>query len=453
MVIIINKTKANLGKNMSDDVRVKGNDAKLRRDIGVLAAGFLVLNGVIGAGIFGLPGRLVEQAGMWGPWLIVIFGAFIITVAWTFASIASYFDTTGGPVAYANRAFGPLVGFQTGWLLYIGRVSAIAANINVLFNYAAYLWEGASGEITRGIMFFIIIGGITVVNVMGIKKATQVLNVITLFKLIPILLLILLAIPHLTPDGVLPGDLPSFDDSSGLVLLILYAFVGFEGALVTAGETKNPKKTIPQALISGILVITAIYFTVSFTYANVIRDGGGNTPLVEMAEVLIGPAGGVIIIITAIFSILGNAMAIVVAAPRMTFAMAEEGTIPKWFGEVHDQYATPANSITFLGVLAFLLAISGTFVYLAIASTLARMVAYAICMVSIHNIRKKADPETRADATKMPGGYIIPGIAFVVCLFAISQSTLQSWIYMFIFVFIGSALYYLQPRRTGGRNE
>ncbi len=434
---------------MSDDVGAQGNDAKLKRDIGVLAAGFLVLNGVIGAGIFGLPGRLVEQAGILGPWLIVIFGAFIITVAWTFAAIASYFNKTGGPVAYANRAFGPLVGFQTGWLLYIGRVSAIAANINVLFNYAAYLWDAASGEIVRGIMFFIIIGGITVVNVMGIKKAMQVLNVITLFKLIPIILLILLAIPHLTPEGVLPGDLPSFDDSSGLVLLILYAFVGFEGALVTAGETKNPKKTIPRALISGILVITAIYFTVSLTYANVVKDGGGDTPLVEMAEVLIGPVGGVIIIITAIFSILGNAMAIVVAAPRMTFAMAEEGTIPKWFGEVHDQYATPANSIVFLGVLAFLLAISGTFVYLAIASTLARMIAYAICMVSIHNIRKKADLQTRADATKLPGGYIIPAIAFVVCLFAISQSTMQSWIYMFIFVLIGSVLYYLQRRHTG----
>ena len=168
---------------MSRDATVLDNDKKLKRDIGIFATGFLVLNGVIGAGIFGLPGRLVEQAGMFGPWLIILFGAFIITVAWTFASIASYFNTTGGPVAYAHRAFGPLVGFQTGWLLYIGRVSAIAANINVLFNYAAYLWEGASGELTRVAMFFIIIGGLTAVNVMGIKKAVKAINVITFFKL------------------------------------------------------------------------------------------------------------------------------------------------------------------------------------------------------------------------------------------------------------------------------
>lgn len=428
---------------MGSDVTGQGNDAKLKRDIGMLAAGFLVLNGVIGAGIFGLPGKLVEQAGIFGPWLIIIFGAFIITVAWTFASIASYFNTTGGPVAYANRAFGPLIGFQTGWLLYIGRVSAIAANINVLFNYAAYLWDGASGETTRGVMFFIIIGGLTVVNVMGIKKAVKAINVITLFKLIPVLVLILLALPHLTPEGVLPSDLPSFNDMSGLVLLILYAFVGFEGALVTAGETKNPRKTIPRALICGVLVITAIYFSVALTYANVVTNGSGDTPLVEMGEILMGPIGGVIIIITAIFSILGNATSIVIAAPRMTYAMAEEGSLPKWFGKVHEKYHTPANSIVFLGGLAFLLAISGTFVYLAIASTLARMIAYAICMLALPNIRKKADQETRDAATKLPGGYLIPGVAFFVCLFAISQSTEQSWKYVIGFVVLGSFLYFL----------
>ena len=427
---------------MSNEKDAQGNDAKLKRDIGVLAAGFLVLNGVIGAGIFGLPGKLVEQAGMFGPWLIIIFGAFIITVAWTFASISSFFNNTGGPVAYANRAFGPMVGFQTGWLLYIGRVSAIAANINVLFNYAAYLWDGASGETARGIMFFIIIGSITVINVMGVKKAIKAINFITLFKLLPILLLILLALPHLTPEGVLPKDLPSFDQMEGLVLLIFYAFVGFEGVLVTAGETKNPKKTIPRALITGILVITAIYFAVSMTYVNVVSNGSGDTPLVEMGEILMGPVGGVIIIITAIFSILGNATSIVIAAPRMTYAMAEEGSLPKWFGQVHDKYKTPANSIVFLGVLAFLLAISGTFVYLALASTLARMVAYAICMVSLHNIRKKADPETLKNATNLPFGYLIPGIAFCVCIFAISQSTEEAWRYLIGFVVLGSVLYF-----------
>ena len=112
-----------------------GNDAKLKRDIGFLAAGLLVLNGVVGAGIFGLPGRLYDQAGAFSPWLILIFGALIITVAWTYAELASYFTKTGGPVAYVSHAFGPVLGFQVGWLLYIGRVAALAANTNVLTAY------------------------------------------------------------------------------------------------------------------------------------------------------------------------------------------------------------------------------------------------------------------------------------------------------------------------------
>lgn len=428
---------------MSGGMDVEANEAKLKRDVGLFAAGILVLNGVIGAGIFGLPGKLVDQAGVFGPWLIIIFGIFIITVALTFASIASYFKNTGGPVAYANRAYGPLVGFQTGWLLYIGRVSAIAANINVLFDYASYLWEGMSGDLIRGISFLIIIGGITVINVKGIKQAVKSLNIITFVKLVPVLLLILLAIPHLTPAGMWPEELPSFDQVDGLVLLVLYAFVGFEGALVTAGETKDPKKTIPRALMTGIFVITAIYFSISITYANVVTGTGSDTPLIEMGEILLGPIGGIMIIVAAIFSILGNATSIVVAAPRMTFAMAEEGTLPKWFGKVHDEYGTPANSIIFLGVLAFGLAVSGTFVYLAIVSTLARMIAYTICMTTVLVIPKKADEETRKNATKLPGGILIPLIAFVVCLFAISQSTTQSWMYLGGFIVLGAVLNFI----------
>lgn len=428
---------------MSNDAVGQGNEAKLKRDIGLLAAGFLVLNGVIGAGIFGLPGTLVERAGVFGPWLIVIFGLLLLSVAWTFAAIASYFNTTGGPVAYTHRAFNPFVAFQTGWLLYIGRVTAIAANINVLFNYAAVLWDGMSSDMVRGILFFVIIGGLTLINVVGVKKVVKAINVITLFKLLPVLVLILLSIPYLTPEGVLPSELPKFSDFDSLVLVILYAFVGFEGALVTAGETKDAKKTIPRALITGILVITAIYFTISITYANVVPTVGGDTPLVEMGEILMGPVGGVMIIIAAIFSILGNATAITLAAPRMTFAMAEEGSLPKWFGEVNDKYATPANSIMFLGFLAFLLAISGTFLYLAAASTLARMIAYIVCMISLPLIRKKADPETLKTATTLPGGYIIPLIAIAVCTFAILQSELNNWLYIGGFIILGSGLYFL----------
>ncbi|MDA0707535.1 MAG: APC family permease [Proteobacteria bacterium] len=428
---------------MNDDTKARGNDAKLKRDIGVFAAGFLVLNGMIGSGIYGLPGTLADQAGIFSPWLFIIIGALFLTVVWTFAALASYFNYTGGPVVYASRAFGPLIGFQTGWLLYVGRVSAFAANSNVLFDYATYLWDGASDFVVRSVLLLVVIGGLTVINILGIKKAVQAINILTFLKIVPLLVLVLIGLQYLSPAGFLPSELPKFDDTGALALLVLYAFVGFEGAVVTAGETKNPKKTLPRALITTVLLITLLYFIIQLVYVSVAPIGSGNAPLVELGTTLIGPIGGVIIIITAIFSVTGNVTSIIIAAPRMTYAMAEDNSLPLWFSKVHEKYNTPANSIIFLGVFAFLLAITGTFIYLAIASTLSRMIAYSICILSLPFIRKKADEETLKQATVLPGGYIIPAVGFIVCVFAASQSTANSWMYMAGFIGLGSILYFL----------
>jgi amino acid transporter len=173
----------------------KNNEgATLKRDIGIVAACFLVLNGIIGAGIFGLPGRLVDAAGTFSPWLILIFGFLTLTVVWSFASLASYFSDTGGPIKYVSKAYGPLLGFQTGWLLYIGRIAAFAANINLLFDYAAYLWNGAEPGMIRNIMILVVVVALTYINIVGVKKAISAISVLTYLKLIPLILLIQLAL-------------------------------------------------------------------------------------------------------------------------------------------------------------------------------------------------------------------------------------------------------------------
>jgi len=428
---------------MTDEKADHGNGARLKRDIGMFAAIFLVFNGVIGAGIFGLPGKLMEQAGMFSPWLILIFGALILTVVWCFASLSSYFKSTGGPVVYASTAFGPLVGFQTGWLLYFGRVASIAANLNLLFTYAEYFWDGMADETIKAILFCCIIASLAIINIMGIKRAVQAINIITFLKAIPILGLILIGLPHVSPAGFLPGDLPVIDDMGALILLILYAFVGFEGALVTAGETKNPKKTLPVALFSTVIIISIIYFIIQLIYVNVVTDGNSDAPLIALGQLLLGGIGAIIITLTAIFSIMGNATSIMIAVPRMTFAMAEDGSLPKWFCQVHDKFKTPVNSILFLSVLAVILGLTGTFVYLATASALSRMVAYGVCIASLPAIKRKADKKTLENATKLPGGYTIPVIAIFVCILASALSPLISWIYFSGFFALGSFLYFI----------
>ncbi|MDG1995947.1 MAG: APC family permease [Emcibacteraceae bacterium] len=420
----------------------KSGKPTLKRDIGILAACFLVLNGIIGAGIFGLPGRLVDAAGAFSPWLILIFGFLTLTVVWSFASLASYFSDTGGPIKYVSKAYGPLLGFQTGWLLYIGRIAAFAANLNLLFDYAAYLWNGAEPGLIRNIMIFVVVVALTYINIVGVKKAISAISVLTYMKLIPLILLILLGISYIPMESWTPGELPSMDETGAVVLLIFFAFTGFESALASAGETKNAKKTLPRALIIILIFSTLVYFMLQLVYVSVAPPNNGDAPLVELGRVLMGPVGGVFIIMVAIFSILGNVAGIVLFASRSSYAMAHEGTLPMWFGNVHEKYYTPSNSLLFQGALVIILAVSGSFVYLAVAGTLARMVAYSISISALPMVRKNATDEELKNSFKIPGGYIIPVIAICVCIFAMTQSEVRNWIYLFSFMGLGSVLYY-----------
>ncbi len=360
--------------------------------------------------------------------------------------LSSYFSTTGGPVVYVTNAFGPLLGFQTGWLFYVGRVATFAANINLLFDYAAYLWDGASVGLIRNIMIFVLVGGLAVINILGVKKAIQAINVLTFLKLIPIFLVILLGVQYLAPENMLPPEMPQFDDAGAVILLIFFAFTGFESVLASAGETKNPKKNIPRALLTVFIAVTLIYFLLQLVYVTVAPDIDAASPLIGLGNSLIGPVGGVIIIMTAIFSILGNVAGIAIFASRSTFGMAHYGLLPMWFGKVHKKYSTPANSVIFQTLFVFVLAISGTFVYLAIAGTLARMIGYSICILALPRVRKNADPETAKEALKVPGGFIIPIIGLSVCVFAMTQSQTLNWQYLAGFVALGTLLYFVNNK-------
>lgn len=419
------------------------SDEKLKRDIGFMAAGFLVLNGIIGAGIFGLPGRLAEVAGDFSPWLFLIFGFLIIPVVWSFASLASYFRTTGGPVVYVTTAFGPFMGFQTGWLFYVGRVAAFAANINLLFDYAAFLWIDASPGLIRNIMIFGIIATLAIINVFGIKKAVQAINILTFLKLLPIFLMILLGIQYLTPASMLPPDLPQFDDAGTVILLIFFAFTGFESVLASAGETKNPRRNIPRALIGVFLFVMLIYFLLQLVYVTVAPPINDQAPLIALGESFMGSIGGKVIILTAIFSILGNISGIAIFASRSTFGMAHEGVLPMWFGEVHEKYATPANSVIFQAVFVLILAVSGTFVYLALAGTLARMFGYSFCMLALPFVKAKMAPETLHNMPLFLLALLIPVTGIAVCIYAMFQALEINWQYLGVFVIVGTLLYFL----------
>ena len=416
---------------MADD---PDRQAATRRDVGIWGAGFLALNGMIGAGIFGLPGKLDAAVGSFAPWLLLLAGLGVMLIALCYADLASRFDSSGGPQLYGATAFGPFVGFQAGWMLYTARAASMAANANVLAAYAGVLWPPLDGPLT----IIITIGAITLINVVGIRRAVDTLGGMTMLKLAPLLLigalgLVLAPIP--TPM------LPDFSAVEGVALVALYAFVGFEAATIPAGETRDPKSAIPRALLLTVAGVTLLYVIVQLAYS-ASGIGESDAPLADLAAQSLGPAGALLLGVTAIFSVLANQLSAVTSISRITSSLADQDQLPRWFGKISPRFATPANSIVTVGGLALALALSGTFVTLAIISTVARLFTYLVCIAAVPRL------DHLARTVRWGRGVLLPAVAAVLCLWAASYSKPNEWQAFAAFLVAGSLLYLLARWRA-----
>lgn len=417
----------------------------LKRDIGLIGASLLVLNGLIGAGIFALPGKVAASAGLFSPWLFLIVGALFLSVVLTFAELASYYKTTGGPVLYAREAFGPFAGFGTGWAIYLSRVTAFAANANVLATYLTQLDPSLSSPVLKTAVVAIVTIGLTWANYAGVKDGVRTMGVFTVLKLLPLALLIVLGLQEVTGATLIPPAPFAIEELGATTLLLIYAYVGFETVAVTAGETSNPKKNLPRALVGTMIATGLLYFFIVLVFIAVIpADNYGEATLVDVGRALAGATGGFIIGLTAIFSIGGNLAGSMLSAPRLVFAMAEQKTLPAVIARVHPKHATPYISILLTGGLALILGVTGSFVVLAVASSVVRLLGYLVCIASLPAVRRQADDQTRAEAFRLKGGYAIPIVAFVICIWLLAQSKMESWIVVGILLAIGAFLYLLE---------
>lgn len=407
-----------------------GGKTHLVRAIGFFGIAVLALNSVIGGGIFGLPARVVERAGLASPWLFLVVGVLVVTIVLTFAELASYFRDSGGPVLFTTKAFGPFVGFGTGWIYYISRIAAFAANSNLLADYLGSLWAPVSSGIGRTLVIVAVCAGLTWANYIGVRDGVRTLSVLAFLKLTPILLLIVVGLPYVSADSVIPSGTPVIDDLGGTVLLMIFAFVGFESTTIVSGESKDPRRSLPSALVQTTLFIGVFYFLIVLVYVAVLPETNSTEgTLVALGRHLMGPVGAIAITLAAVFSIAGNLGAILLAVPRLTFALAEQHLLPAWFGKVHSKYATPGNSILFLGGFSLVLALTGSFVFLAVASSLTRLLTYILSIAALPIIRRQATAEDTKHVYRLKGGYLIPGLAMIICIWIAAQSQLDSWLW------------------------
>jgi len=417
----------------------------LPRQLTGLGLWLLMVNGMVGAGIFGVPAEAARLAGDFSPLLYLLCAVLVAPVMLCFAELGSATRESGGPARYVAVAFGRMAGFQTGWALYIARMTAFAANLNLLLASMAFFWPALGSGVVRIVGLAVLTALLAWLNVVGVKRAIQSLGGLTLLKLGPLVLLAMVGL------ALLPGDeprqllIPLPEASLGAaVLLMIYAYVGFESGLIPGGEAKNPQRDMPRALLGALAVCALLYALLQWICLVALDDlETTQRPLVELGAVLLGPVGGVLLALTVITSVGGNLLGSMFSAPRITHALAEDKLLPATLATVHPRYLTPVGSILVYAVLAWLLAATGSFFWLASLSVLTRVLIYVGCIAAMPRVRRQAAP----GALRLPLGWAIPVAAMAVCVLLVSQVTWQSAVATAVMLAVGSALYFLVRRR------
>ena len=379
----------------------------------------LVLNAIIGAGIFGLPARVYAIAGTWSLAAFVLCGALAALILLCFAEVSSRYDVTGGPYLYARKAFGAAAGFQMGWLLWLARLTAFASLCNLWVDYLGFFWPGAVEA--RALVITGVIAALTLLNVLGVRHSARVTNFFTVGKLLPLLLFIALGLFAIEPSRFEFGPLPTLDAFSGAVLLLVFAFSGFEMAVIPSGEARDPRRHAPFALLTGIAIVAAIYISIQIVCIGTLPDLAGSArPLADAAAGFTGGWGAALIAAGALVSVTGTLNVIVMVTPRLPYAMAEQGQLPRIFAATHARFRTPWLAILLSSATALVLTLQGSFVGSLTISTVIRLITYAATCVALPVLRRR--PDAPPAAFTAPAGMAVTVAAVALCAWLVSSS-------------------------------
>lgn len=412
----------------------------------------LVVNGFIGAGIFGLPSGAAALAGEYSVFIYGICALLMLPVILSFAEVGSYFKGTGGPTKYGTAAFGPFIGFQGGWLYYLARLISFSANSVLLTDSIGYFFPVMAEGNGRIFTLAIICGGLTLINIVGSSQSIKSMGLFTIIKFAVLLGLVFSGFAMLGPE-VIPGfgsQPPAGSDIGAATLLLIYAFVGFEGAVIPAGEAKKPERDMPLGLILGLGMVVVLYMAIQLVSQAAVPDlGSTKTPLLDASASLFGETGAIILMVGVTTSVIANLISAMFSASRVTYALSLDQSFPKWFGVVNDKFLTPANSILFFGVVAFVLGALGSFTFLAAMTVLSRLFLFIMTCASIPVLRPKFKDKK---VFTLKGGYIIPILGIIACLWLMLQVSWTSVWMTGVLILIGTLLYWFS-RKSQSKEE
>lgn len=382
----------------------------------------LIINITIGAGILGLPAKLYALVGTWSLLAYGVSAAVVTLIILCFAEVSSRFSGTGGPYLYTRVAFGPLVGFEVGWLFWLSRVASFASICNLFVNYAALLRPQLATGWERAGVIALLVAGLALLNYVGVQRSARVNSVFTISKLLAIGMFAIGGLFFVNKAAFVFPAFPDYAPFSQAVLLLIFTFSGFDVAAIPSGEVQHPQRTVPLSLLVAIGTVAVLFLAVQVVCIGTLPDlANSERPLADAAGQFIGSGGALFITVVALITALGTLHALMLTGPRLLFAMAEQGQLPTWLAATHPRFRTPYVAILITAALQLLLAVTGTFLYALTLSTLIRLSYFALTCAALPVLRQR----TQAPAAQfwVAGGLFISGLSVALCLWLLSNGS------------------------------
>lgn len=369
---------------------------------------------------------MAKLVGQHSPLAVILAGLIIGIVMACFAEVASYFSKAGGPYLYARVAFGRLVGIEIGWMFWLVRITAPAANANLFVSYIGEFWPGATNPVPRLAILGLLIGALAVINYRDVRAGTQTSNLFTIAKLLPLAIVIIAGAIYVGTGHPLVHaavSAPSRKAWLSGILLLIFSYGGFESAVTPMAEATNPRRDPVFGLFVALGTCAVVYTTLQWLVVYLLPNAAGtDRPLADLAALTIGRGGAALVTVGALVSMYGYLSANMLAVPRITFALAEHRDFPRIFAAVHPRFRTPYFSIVVFAVMTWIFAAVGSFAWNVTLSAVARLFCYGTSCGALLVFRRKAPGPA---AFRLAGGQIIAVLGVLICIGLLTQVDLK----------------------------
>ncbi len=428
---------------------IQKTDEGLERVIGVSGLALTIVNYTIGAGIFVLPAIVGIQLGIFGLFSYIFCAIIIGSVMLCYAEIGSKVTGSGGTYAYVTAGFGSFAGFISSWLFFFAfAILSSAAVLNIIADSLAVIFPVFLNAWLRALLFFVLITFMSLVNIRGAKESIVIIKWVTVLKLLPLAAIIIFGFFRLKTSNLHWENLPTLSTFGSTTLVLFFAFFGFESAMSSSGEFKDPKRTVPRGILLGGLLILIFYLLLQLVTQGVLGPDIASVktaPLAAIAEKIIGPVGATILLLAAAFSCFTNIFGDIMATPRLLFANANDGLFPKFLGKVHPKYGTPYLAIIVYASLLFIFTVSGGFKQLAILASASILLIYLAVVLATIKLRTKK--ELQSEKTfKIPGGLLVPFIALAGIGWMLSNLGKWEILSVIIFIVVVCVIYFVMKK-------